>query len=195
MKTVQKHINQLGWGILLAAAIALSAKEVASYPVVAQAGLSALTLAIVIGMILGNTVFQKFAVSCGAGIDFSKTRLLRLGIVLYGFRITYQQIASIGWRGVVIDILMIALTFTLAVWLGTRVFKLDRETSMLIGAGSSICGAAAVLATEPIDRCSQGASRWQRRWRGRRKAGRPGAACVRNGAGNGGGARRSQREA
>lgn len=150
MKTVQKHINQLGWGILLAAAIALSAKEVASYPVVAQAGLSALTLAIVIGMILGNTVFQKFAVSCGAGIDFSKTRLLRLGIVLYGFRITYQQIASIGWRGVVIDILMIALTFTLAVWLGTRVFKLDRETSMLIGAGSSICGAAAVLATEPI---------------------------------------------
>jgi uncharacterized integral membrane protein (TIGR00698 family) len=40
--------------------------------------------------------------------------------------------------------------FLLAVWLGTRLFKLDRETSMLIGAGSAICGAAAVMAAEPV---------------------------------------------
>src|SRR3546814_4552299 len=42
--------------------------------------------------------------------------------------------------------------FGLAVLLGTRVFKLDRETAMLIGAGSAICGAAAVMATEPVVR-------------------------------------------
>src|SRR5690606_11555450 len=36
--------------------------------------------------------------------------------------------------------------------LGTRVFRLDRETAMLIGAGSAICGAAAVMATEPVVR-------------------------------------------
>jgi uncharacterized integral membrane protein (TIGR00698 family) len=45
---------------------------------------------------------------------------------------------------------MVALTYTLAVQLGTRAFKLDRETSVLIGIGSSICGAAAVLAAEPV---------------------------------------------
>jgi len=38
------------------------------------------------------------------------------------------------------------------VLLGTRLFKLDRQTSMLIGAGSAICGAAAVMATEPVVR-------------------------------------------
>src|SRR5438067_657620 len=105
MKMMQKHIGQLGWGVMLAAVIALSANQLGAYPMIAQAGLSALTLAIVIGMVIGNTVFHRFAPSCAAGIDFSKTRLLRLGIVLYGFRITYQQIAAIGWRGIVIDIL------------------------------------------------------------------------------------------
>jgi uncharacterized integral membrane protein (TIGR00698 family) len=49
---------------------------------------------------------------------------------------------------------MLTSTFFLATYLGTRYFKLDRDTSVLIGAGSSICGAAAILATEPILKAS-----------------------------------------
>jgi uncharacterized integral membrane protein (TIGR00698 family) len=45
---------------------------------------------------------------------------------------------------------MLLGTFILAVQLGKRVFKLDEQTTILIGAGSSICGAAAVMATEPV---------------------------------------------
>ena len=86
------------------------------------------------------------------GVDFSKSALLRTGIILYGFRITFQQIAEVGWTGALIDALMVGLTFVIAVQLGTRVFRLDRQTSMLIGAGSAICGAAAVMATEPVVR-------------------------------------------
>jgi uncharacterized integral membrane protein (TIGR00698 family) len=41
-------------------------------------------------------------------------------------------------------------TFGLALFLGIKVFRLERDTAILIGAGSSICGAAAVLATEPV---------------------------------------------
>src|SRR3546814_15516585 len=47
---------------------------------------------------------------------------------------------------------MVGSVFGLAVLLGTRVFKLDRETAMLLGAGSAICGAAAVMAPEPVVR-------------------------------------------
>src|SRR3954452_11688299 len=119
MMAVQSHVKRCAWGVLLALAVALTANQVSAVPAIAEAGLSALTLAIVIGMIIGNTVFPKVAVRCAAGIDFSKTRLLRLGIVLYGFRITYQQIGAIGLHGVGIAILVIALTFGLAVWLGT----------------------------------------------------------------------------
>ena len=46
--------------------------------------------------------------------------------------------------------LTLSSTFLLACFLGQKVFGLDKHTSWLIGAGSSICGAAAVLATEPV---------------------------------------------
>ncbi|WP_020655939.1 YeiH family protein [Massilia niastensis] len=143
---------QFASGLALAGAIAAAAIWGAGLPAVQQMGISALTLAILIGILLGNTVFGRIAPHCGGGVDFSKARLLRLGIILYGFRITFQQIGEIGWAGVVIDILIIAVTFTLAVQLGTRVFGLDKQTAMLIGAGSSICGAAAVMAAEPVVR-------------------------------------------
>src|SRR3546814_2465848 len=83
---------------------------------------------------------------------FAKGMLLRSGIVLYGFRVTFQDIAGVGVEGVLIAMVMVGSVFGLAVLLGTRVFKLDRETAMLIGAGSAICGAAAVMATEPVVR-------------------------------------------
>jgi uncharacterized integral membrane protein (TIGR00698 family) len=115
-------------------------------------GLSGLTLTIACGILVGNTIFPRLAIHTAAGVDFSKSTLLRLGIILYGFRITFQQIAGVGWSGALIDALMVSFTFLIAVQLGTRVFKLDRQTAMLIGAGSAICGAAAVMATEPVVR-------------------------------------------
>jgi uncharacterized integral membrane protein (TIGR00698 family) len=147
-----RYLHQYGPGLALAGAVAAAAMFAASLPAVAQLGASPLTIAIVLGILLGNTIFPRIAAACAGGVDFSKARLLRLGIVLYGFRITFQQIGEIGWAGVLIDILVIATTFTLAVQMGTRVFKLDRQTSMLIGAGSAICGAAAVMAAEPVVR-------------------------------------------
>ena len=49
-----------------------------------------------------------------------------------------------------IDALVLCSTFGMAMLLGTRLFNLNRNTAMLIGAGSSICGAAAVVTTEPV---------------------------------------------
>lgn len=152
MKPTPPRVNQYGPGLALAGAIAAVAMFAASLPAMAKLGASPLTIAIVLGILLGNTVFPRIAFACAGGVDFSKARLLRLGIVLYGFRITFQQIGDIGWVGVLIDVAVIATTFTLAVQLGTRVFGLDRQTSMLIGAGSAICGAAAVMAAEPVVR-------------------------------------------
>ncbi|GAA3997498.1 YeiH family protein [Deinococcus rubellus] len=113
-------------------------------------GLSSLTLAIVLGMLVGNTVYPRVAARAQPGVVFSKGTLLRLGIILYGLRLTIQQMLGVGLDGLLADLLMLSSTFFLAFWLGTRWLKLDRQTAILIGAGSSICGAAAVMATEPI---------------------------------------------
>lgn len=142
-------VRQRAPGLALTLVLALAAAWLAQQPWVARWGLSALTLAIVGGIVLGNTVYPALQTRCGMGVDYAKQRLLRLGIILFGLRITLQQMGQVGWSGVLIDVVMLTSTFGLAVWLG-RWLRIDGQTAILIGAGSSICGAAAVLATEPV---------------------------------------------
>lgn len=137
-------------GLALSAVAALAAIEIGKNSWLQSHGLSALTVAIVLGMLIGNTVFPRMAASCGSGVTFSKQSLLRLGIVLYGLRLTFQDISQVGVSGVIIDACMLTSTFALAYFVGVRLFKLEPDAVMLIGAGSSICGAAAVMATEPV---------------------------------------------
>lgn len=137
-------------GLLLTAAIAGGAAWLAQRPQLSGLGLGALTLAIMLGIVVGNTLYPALAASCDAGVLLAKQKLLRLGIILFGFRITVQQIGDVGLSGVLIDLLTLGSTFFVTCLLGVRLLKLDRETVWLIGAGSSICGAAAVLATEPV---------------------------------------------
>jgi len=137
-------------GLALAGAITALALWLGNIPSVAALGLGALTLAILCGMVIGNTLYPKIWQHCDGGVLFAKQHLLRLGIILYGFRLTFSQIADVGASGVIIDVLTLTSTFALACWLGQKVFGLDKQTSWLIGAGSSICGAAAILATEPV---------------------------------------------
>lgn len=139
-------------GICLTAVIAILATELCKGSWMQAHGISALTLAIVGGMIVGNTVYPRIAASSARGVLFSKQILLRAGIILFGLRLTFQDIGHVGATGVIIDALVLSSTFSLACWAGTRLFGLNRRTAMLIGAGSSICGAAAVMATEPVVR-------------------------------------------
>ncbi|MCC7697266.1 YeiH family protein [Janthinobacterium sp. EB271-G4-7A] len=137
-------------GLLLSGVIAWGAIQLGKLEWMQSHGMSALTLAIMLGIVLGNSVYGRLAPTCGAGVTFSKQTLLRLGIILYGFRLTFQDIGQVGLAGIAIDALVLASTFGLAMFLGTKVFKLERNSAILIGAGSSICGAAAVMATEPV---------------------------------------------
>lgn len=137
-------------GLLLTAMIAEGASQAASRPSLADMALNPLGVAMLGGMLLGNTGFPRLARVCGAGVDFSRQPLLRLGVILYGLRITFSQIADFGISGIIIDALILSATFGLAVLVGGRLFGLDRETSILVGAGSAICGAAAVMATESV---------------------------------------------
>ena len=137
-------------GLALTGGLAMVAVELGQLAWLQAHGLSALTLSIVLGMLLGNSLYPRLAFVCAPGVGLSKQTLLRLGIVLYGLRLTLQDIGQLGLAGVLVDASMLCTTFMLACWVGMRWLGLDRKTAMLIGAGSSICGAAAVMAAEPV---------------------------------------------
>ena len=146
----RSRLAALSPGTLLAGMLATAAMQLANLPPLKTNGMGALTLAIVLGIVVGNTFYARIVGASQHGVAFCRQRLLRLGIILYGLRLTFQDIAHVGLTGIVIDAPVLSSTFCLAWLLGVKLFKLDQKAAMLIGAGSAICGAAAVLAAEPI---------------------------------------------
>ena len=148
--TQQPPQKQIMAGLVLVTALAGAAFFLAQQSWFQSMSMGPLTLAIVLGIVIGNTVLRSQPAILADGVLLAKGPLLRLGIILYGFGITFQQISAVGANGVLLDAVMIASTFMLAQLIGRRWMKMEKETTVLIGAGASICGAAAVLATEPV---------------------------------------------
>jgi uncharacterized integral membrane protein (TIGR00698 family) len=137
-------------GLALALLIGLAGLGVAALPAFARLQLSALTVAIVLGMLIGNLAGAHLPANLAPGIGYAQRMLLRAGVVLYGLRISFQQIAAIGPGALLLDLIIVASTLGLGVWIGRRWLGLDRDTALLTACGSAICGAAAVLATERV---------------------------------------------
>ena len=137
-------------GLIFCSVFALIAFFICKSGFCESINLNSLTLAIIIGMIIGN-IFNKFIPDdFKEGITFSAKKLLRLAIILYGFRITFQQIFQVGMQGFWADAIMLSTTYLLGYYFGTRIFKLDKDLCMLTSIGSSVCGAAAVLGTDSM---------------------------------------------
>ncbi|MEF3191231.1 MAG: YeiH family protein [Campylobacterales bacterium] len=137
-------------GIAMTVLFAFASMYIAQIPLIAALGFSPLVIAIILGIFYGNTLYHQVPKEWIPGIKFSMQKMLRLGIILYGFRITFQQIYTVGLPGLVADAIMLTTTFLLGYILGVRFFGLDRDTSILTASGASVCGAAAVLATEGV---------------------------------------------
>lgn len=114
--------------------------------------LSPLILSIVIGMIIGN--IRRPHGILHPGLTFSLKRLLRLGIVLLGLQITLPQLLSLGLPGVAVVTITLVATFFSVMAVG-RLLGVDRRLTGLIAAGTSVCGASAVIAANATIRGRQ----------------------------------------
>jgi uncharacterized integral membrane protein (TIGR00698 family) len=138
------------YGIIFVAIFASSATFIAALSPMKALGLSPLVIGIVMGIFYANTLHNQTPKAWQTGITFSAKKVLRFAIVLYGFRITFQQIAEVGMDGFLVSLIMLSSTLILGSWLGYKVFGMEKDTSILTASGASVCGAAAVLATEPV---------------------------------------------
>lgn len=132
-------------GLALAATVAASAYALRQLP--GQASFSPMILAIVIGMAFHNLVGTP--AQAKAGVAFAMRRLLRFAIVLLGLQLTVSQVIEVGGRGVGIIVATLVATFAVTVWMG-RLLGVERRLAQLIAAGTSICGASAVIAANTV---------------------------------------------
>jgi uncharacterized integral membrane protein (TIGR00698 family) len=132
-------------GVALAGSIAAAAFLARSIP--GLAAFSPMILAIVIGAAFHNLLGTPLRAR--PGIAFSLRRLLRAAIILLGFQLTFAQITSVGIRGLLIIVVTLIATFAFTVYAG-RALGVDRKLAELIAAGTSICGASAIIATNAV---------------------------------------------
>ncbi len=109
--------------------------------------LSPMILATLIGMVFHNLIGTPAWAK--PGVIFSLKRILRLGIILLGLQLMASQVAQVGLAGVGVILTTLVATFVFTKWFG-RVIGVDPKMAELIGAGTSICGASAVIATNTV---------------------------------------------
>jgi uncharacterized integral membrane protein (TIGR00698 family) len=142
--------NGFAAGSFLCLLVSLAVWRIASLPWNHKLQLNPLMLGIVAGTIFGNMTSPAFLSWIYPGILFSQQKLLRLGIILYGLRVTIQDLFHLGPRALVLDLVVITSVLLLGYKFGTQVLKLDPDTALLVSIGSGICGAAAVLAADRV---------------------------------------------
>ncbi|MCQ4272170.1 putative sulfate exporter family transporter [Pseudomonas kuykendallii] len=135
-------------GLLLCSVLTALGYGLSQVPLLAHSGFSPLVFSLLLGLLAGNVGVIRSLPGARPGLSFCTRWLLRGGIVLFGLSLTLQQIFALGPWVLVLDVLVIGCVLTLGYLIGTRLLKLDAETTLLTCAGSAICGAAAVLATE-----------------------------------------------
>lgn len=103
-------------------------------------------LAIILGMAIRNTI--KIHPSFDPGIQFCLAKLLRLGIIFLGIRLSLLTVAKIGIVSFFIAVICVLSGIVAASYLA-KLFRVESRLGTLIAAGTSICGVSAIMAVSP----------------------------------------------
>ena len=133
---------------VLVLAVICSISFALSNTVFAKFHTSPLIISIILGAIFANLFTKQTQIlKSSSVVAIAGKQILRLGIILFGFNISLSQIASVGALGVIYAAFMVFATFCFALFTA-KALGLSRDSAVLIGSGASICGAAAVMATQ-----------------------------------------------
>ncbi|MEI5994693.1 YeiH family protein [Candidatus Enterococcus mansonii] len=108
--------------------------------------LGAATIAILLGILLGNTFLKNPSLEKGTKI--AEGKLLEFSVVLLGATVTFQTIAQIGIKGGLFILLQMGLTIIATYVLGKKMLFSD-NMSLLMAGGNAVCGSSAIASIAP----------------------------------------------
>lgn len=134
-------------GVLLITLFSCAAFYLGDMPFAKSISFSPMIIGIILGMLYANSLRNNLPDTWVPGIQFCAKRILRIGVVLYGFKLTFQDVTAVGLPAIIIDAIIVTVTISGGVMIG-RMLKMDRGVALLTSVGSGICGAAAILGAE-----------------------------------------------
>jgi len=125
---------------LVAAGIAVFCGFVISWQ---WTSVSPLTVSLLIGALIGNLGF--IPATCEPGLKFASRHILRAGIILLGFQLSFSEVAHLGSRGFLAVISVVTITFFGTQYIA-RLLGVSPGLGLLTATGYSICGISAISA-------------------------------------------------
>lgn len=141
MENYKKYVP----GLIVVFLIAVLSKSIDGY-LSTWIKLEALTIGIILGMLYANTIGVQDSLK--PGIQYSLKKLLKVGIVLLGFKLNFHALIELGPKMSMVVILFVPIVLMFASFLGKKM-GIGSKLAILIGVGSSICGASAIVAMAP----------------------------------------------
>ena len=141
------RISDLFWGLALVVVVAVVSLWAGEFT-----QLGAVITSLAFGLILGNSIRRQERLL--PGIQFSEKYLLETSIVLLGFSLNFSYLSKYSlWLWLIVG-LSVLIVISLSTWLSSRL-GLSKNLGLLLGAGSAICGTAAIAAISPLLRSEE----------------------------------------
>lgn len=128
-------------GILVCLIVTLAAQFISSHYTV-----PVMLMALLMGMSLN---FMSQEEPTKLGVQYTSQSILRMGVVLIGARIVFEDFLALGVSGIGVVICATAMVIIASVTLA-KILGLQKEQGLLIGGATAICGASAALAISSV---------------------------------------------
>ena len=128
-------------GVAVAAAVALVATFLSQ-----RYGAPAMLLGLLLGMAFH---FLNDAPRVGPGLELAAVQCLRMGVALLGLRLTFSEVAALGWEPVLLVAVAVIATLFAGVLLA-RLLGCGSQLGTLTGGAVAICGASAAMAISSV---------------------------------------------
>ena len=123
--------------------LAQFASYLSSIPSIKTIGLESVFFAVLIGLIIRNTIGLPKWMATAVRSEY----YIKAGLVILGSSILFREIMRAGALGMVQALVVVLAVWYFSFWIATKAFKIDKEMSMLLSSSVSICGVSAAIAT------------------------------------------------
>jgi uncharacterized integral membrane protein (TIGR00698 family) len=130
------------YGILLSIIIGIIALSISNF-----LPIGSVALAIIVGAIIGNTI--KLDEKYNSGITYSEKTLLAIAIALMGINLDFVILSELGIKSILMIITAMIITIAVSIYFA-KLFKFDKDFTLILGIGNGVCGSAAIAATKDI---------------------------------------------
>jgi len=131
----------------LIVAVVLAALAYAPKVLLPNLTISPLLTVILLGMAIAS--LMQLPATWKPGLQLAQKPILRWGVAGLGFKLSLQELASIGGSALVVVVVSTVAALAFGWWLGRRV-GLPDKMNLLLGVGGGICGASAIVAADTV---------------------------------------------